>query len=495
MITRAPFLVLLALGLGALPLAAVTAPASADTGACSPDAPADDCTLGQIYNAVYERAFPLDVATTADVEDAVTNANVATTTPDTFASRVHSSYQDFLNLFSFAVNKVEESEDGQALIVRFNPLRDGRHFLGLSATVAKPEVSDLVADTIPEADRPSDVDKLQAGLGDFDDVTLAAAYSMASTSCSWTRPASSRCWGRNPAAYRQMLSSVLVDVSDLAPAGPDIAPDDPLINRLIELAPATDLFRQKISAVNAQSRAEVVGILRQLAARGIQGTRTRKAFFSKTGIDKLASLVDNQPQLSVTGSYRDPGRYGGPDETGVSLELQYGLVNLNELRRQCGSATDCVVRALAAYAKDGLPTDKFVLTASYKERGDYTLSSLTVDGAPIDGFTPVNAKKSSELKARLQWGRLLDARVAGRNARFDLSADGITTRSDGIRTEDRWVASATLTVPLGDNMSIPLSLNYANRPEFLTGQTKQLGVHLGLTYRLPFEKLLAPPSP
>jgi hypothetical protein len=273
---------------------------------------------------------------------------------------------------------------------------------------------------------------------------------------------------------------------------PDIAPDDPLIGRLIELVPLNDLFKQKISSVNAQGRTEVVSILRQLAARGIQGTRTRKAFFAKTGVDKLASLVDNQPQLAATASYRDPGRFGGPNETGISFELQYGLLNLNELRKRCGAAPDCAVRALATYAKDGLPTDKFVLTASYKQRGDYALSQLVLDDAPVAGFTPVHAKKSTELKARLQWGRLLDARVAGRNARFDLSADGIRTRDDGVRTKNRWVASATLTVPLGENMSVPVSLNYANRPEFLTGQTQQLGVHLGITYRLPFAKLGAP---
>jgi hypothetical protein len=33
---------------------------------------------------------------------------------------------------------------------------------------------------------------------------------------------------------------------------------------------------------------------------------------------------------------------------------------------------------------------------------------------------------------------------------------------------------------------VPVSLNYANRPEFLTDQRKRWGAHLGLTYRLPW---------
>lgn len=484
---------LLFLALGALTrsaLAADTTPAA--PGKCSPDAPAEDCTLQQIYNAAYEQAFPPDVATAQDVEEAVTNANVATTTPDTFASRIHSSYQDFLNLFSFAVNKVEESKDGQALIVRFNPLRDGRQLLGLSITAAKPEVSDLVTNAIPEAQRSDTVAKVQAGVGDFDDITYAAAYSLASTSCSWTQPASSRCWGRNPAIYRQMLASVLVNLNDLSPAAGTQPEDEALLRRLATLVSGSALFPAKLSSVKVENRAEVVSILRQLAAEGIQETRARKVFFTKAGVDKLASLIDNQPQLAATGTYRDLGSFGGPDETGISFELQYGLMNLNKLRRVCGESPDCVLRALSGFAQHGVSTDKFVLTASYKQLGDYTLDQLVIDGAPVPGFTPVHAKKSTELKARLQWGMLLGAQVAGRNARFDLSADGIQTRDDAIRTKNRWVGSATLTIPVGDNMSMPVSLNYANRPEFLTGQTKQLGIHLGLTYRLPFENLLSP---
>jgi hypothetical protein len=475
-----PLFALFTLGGGPLPLAA------ADEH-CSSALPPGDCTLGQIYDSVYENAFPLDAVASEDVGKAVTNSNVATTTPDTFAGRVHSSHQDFLNLFSFAVNKVEESKDGQALTVRFNPLREGAQLLGLSVTVAKPIVSDLVSKAIPESMRSATVEKLQSSIGDLDDVTYAAAYSLESTTCEWIQPAASRCWGRSPELYRQMLSEVLVSAADKVPDIGSIPPSDPAIQRLRKLVLGSALFDQKLEAVKEENRIEAAALIRQLAEKSIRETQARKAIFEKSGIDKLASLLDNQPQLVATGSYRDPGRYGGPDETGISFELQYGLENLNALRKDCKGATDCVVRQLEVFAKDGVPTDKLVLTASYKERGRYSLKDLGLD-APVPGFTPISLRKSSEFKARFQWGRLIDAKVAGRNVRFDLSGDGIQTRDDGIRTKNRWVATGTLTLPLGDNMSIPVSLNYANEPEFLTSQRKQLGVHLGITYRLPWEK-------
>jgi len=469
------FLVVCAIAFGSLPLHAVD---------CSVDPPPGDCTLLEIYSSNYGRAFPPSV-TPDDVTKAVTNANVATTTPDTFAGVVHSTYQDFLNLFSFAINKVDESKDGQALIVRFNPLREGRNLLGFSLTVSKPVISDLVGNAIPEADRAAALTKLEDRVGDLDDITYAAAYSAESTTCAWEQP-ESRCWGRSPATYRPMLAQVLA----VAAKESDIVIEPEDILRLVSLVGFTgpgSVARMKLSDVDPNKQTDVLTFLRKLAATSIQSTLATKARFEKSGIDKLASLIDNQPQLAATGTYRDPGTYGGPPEAGLSFELQFGRDNLNALRRQCSKSTDCVVQALRSLAESGLSTDKFVLTATYKRRDPYTLATLGLQ-PPVTGFTPIDVKRSSELHAKLQWGRLLDNQIGTRNLRFDLSAEGMEMRDDKIRTKNRWVATATLTVPLGDQMSIPVSINYANKPEFLTGQRQQLGAHLGLTYRLPWEK-------
>jgi hypothetical protein len=468
-------LIVCAVVLGSLPLRAVD---------CGSDPPPADCTLRQVYSALYDRAFP--GVTTADVATAVVNSNVATTTPDTFAGVVHSTYQDFLNLWSFAINKVDEAKDGQALVVRFNPLREGRNLLGLSLTVSQPVISDLVGKAIPEAGRAAALARLQDQVGDLDDVTYAAAYSAESTTCSWDQ-ASSRCWGRSPAIYRPMLARVLADAADSNLDAVDLTPDEILQFGGLVGADVGSLLKGKLADVKPENRAAVLDFLRKLAARGIQSTLQTKARFAKSGIDKLASLVDNQPQLAATGTYRDPGTYGGPAETGLSLELQFGRDNLNALRRQCPGSTDCVVQALQALAQSGLSTDKFVLTATYKRRDRYTLAKLGLE-PPVAGFAPIDLKRTSELHAKLQWGRLLDNQVGARNLRFDLSAEGMETQDDNVRTKSRWVATATLTVPLGNQMSIPVSINYANKPEFLTGQRQQLGAHLGLTYRLPWER-------
>ncbi len=128
-----------------------------------------------------------------------------------------------------------------------------------------------------------------------------------------------------------------------------------------------------------------------------------------------------------------------------------------------------------------------MLTANYKEREEFRLSDLRLDEAVAE-FTPISKGDSDELQAKLQWGRRLNTSVGVKNTRFDVSFEGIRTRGDVARTENRWVGTATLTVPFGDQMSIPVSLNYANKPEFLGDQQERLGMHFGLSWRLPFDQ-------
>ncbi len=463
---------------GSLPVRAVD---------CGVDSPPASCTLSDIYNALWNRAFVS--GSTDPISQAVVNSNVATATPDTFAGVIHSSYQDFLNLFSFAINKVDESKDGQALTIRFNPLRKGLNLLGLSVTVSKPAVSDVVTNAIPEAGRAAALTQLQGRLGDLDDITYAAAYSVETTTCSLTNP-TQRCWGRGPGTYRDMLASVLLNNG--GPTALTPAPEEILLLQALlgQTGSVGGLFEAKLPE-DPVKRAAILGMLKSRAETDVQSTLATKAWFAKSGIDKLASLIDNQPQLSVTATYRDPGTYGGPKETGLSLELQFGNDNINALRRQSGGSPDNVLEGLRTRAANGVGTDKFVLTASYKQRDPYTLGQLTLD-TPVTGFTPIDLKRTSELHAKLQWGMLLDAKVGNRDPRFDLSAEFEQTLDDKIRTKNRLVATATLTVPLGDQMSLPLSLNYANKPEFLTSQRQQLSAHLGLTYRLPWEAKKTP---
>jgi|CXWL01.1.fsa_nt_gi hypothetical protein len=454
-------------------------------------------TVFDVYKCFWDAAR--GTAASSEMKPKIENANTATTVPDPFAARIHSSYENFFKLLSVAVNKVEESEDGQALMVRFNPLREGRHLLGFTLTATKPEIFEDVGKHIPEGARQTALEALRKQLTDTEDLTFTAAYSLQSARCATADLVSSRCWGRGPKVYRQVLSELL---AQLVPPPEDGAEErQEAFEEIVAEVPdfAGDLFAEPWAKLGKQAQLRISGKLQQIAESQAGETLRQTEFYRASGINFLAALTDNQPQLAATVSYRDQGSLGGPDETGASLELQFGLANLNTLFRDANGNPQTALAKLGAYASDGLPADKFVLTASYKRRSSYSLSELPLT-SPIVGFTPVRLGSTWETKARLQFGREISmtlpgdqedsvgAKVGPQRPRWDVSAEGLWNREDGsIRTKERFVAAWTLTIPYGDQMSLPLSVTWANKPEFLGDQRQRIGVHLGISYRLPWE--------
>ena len=170
-----------------------------------------DCEVGAL-EGVFARSANAEKAMVSKVA----NSTRATTPPDAFAARIHNSYQDFLVPLSFAINKVEESDDGQALTVRFNPLRQPPWNAGLTATVSKPSIADSVKSAIDEASRDTTVAAIQKQLGDFDDVTVALSFTRVTEDC---KHVTDRCFGRNPRTYWNLASGPVLAVLPEASSG------------------------------------------------------------------------------------------------------------------------------------------------------------------------------------------------------------------------------------------------------------------------------------
>jgi hypothetical protein len=414
--------------------------------------------------------------------------------------RIHSSYQDFLNLFSFAVNKVEESDDGQALLIRFNPLRRGANLLGATLAVSKPSLFSGVTEAIPVAERPAATAELDKKLEDTDDLTWSLSYSLQTTKCDLSRT----CWGRSPRTYRQALSKLIAELAG-GVATPDLS--EGVFIEIAGFAPTGftgSVFQLNLQQIPDDKRAALLEKLQEAASLNAGQTLEDQKAFVAAGLGNLATLVDNQPQVALTGSYRDLGPLSGPDETAATVEIQVGRNNLNTLYGDCDGSLSCVTKNLKSFnGDDALATDKFVFSASYKKQDKFNLASL---GLPADvaTFPGVRLDSNSEIKVRLQWGRQLRANLTGLSnllgpaattaatsptkARWDLAVDGIRNSKGQLLTENRWVASWSLTVPLNAQMSLPLTVMYANKPEFLDQPRKQYGAHLGITYRLPWER-------
>jgi len=466
----------------------VTTPSSTTTTAdrCDPDDTTKPCTVAGAYEFFLHPA----VVTGAQnqVKEDVTNTNKATTPPDEFARRLHNSYQDYLNLLSFAINDVKESSDGKAVVVRFNPLREGHHLLGFTLTASKPQLATSVSDAIPETIRTSTVTTLQKQLSDTDDLTWSASYSLATVKCpaNWSDDAS-RCYGRTPKAYREIVSALLSDI----PVGVDPGKEIKFARELIGFYPGSSSpFAERVDAANNVPALKAK--LRELAALDQAARRQLKAFYESHHLDIVPTLIDNQPQVSGTASVRSPGRLGGAQSSTATIEVHFGRNNMNSLRKSCQAFTTekaigtCLKQQLDLMADGGLLTDKIVLTAAYNRSNKYDVAMLTTDGTtPVVGFMPVSLPKTSELNVKVQGGRQLGGMVTDQPIHADLSIEGIRSIEGTHRKENRWVGALTLSIPLGKSITIPVTIQYANKREFLTDKNAGIGAHLGISYRLP----------
>jgi hypothetical protein len=443
---------------------------SAAAGAQSCDPAVDDCTVRQALDAF--RAAPAAQSLEREVIETNTPASGAT-----FAGQVHNTYQDYLNLFAFAIDRVDTADDGNALIVRFVPLRRGMNLLALTLEVEQPGVAPQVQRAIPADIRAATVAEVESSLGQTEDLEWGAAYSFATTWCNPT--AAGRCWGRTPSAYRDLLGMIL---------SRRIAPADPRVigaasNLLVHFPdPVGSVFERRLS--QATNREALLDSLRNLAAaeRGAAGIRAPEE------LKVLPHLIDGQPQLSITASYHTPGRLGGPKEIAAALELHAGRENVNTLRAACPGLTAdglaaCLDQQLSAMAA-APATDDLVVSLSVHRRLTYEVDDLWLTH-PVEGLQPVDIPGSIALTFRAQAGRQIATSMTPQPLRADLSIEGAFTRDDDLRPANRWTGTLTLSVPISGSVTMPVSIVYANKPEYLGDPTDRLGAHLGITYRLP----------
>jgi hypothetical protein len=443
---------------------------------CDPADPTCDMNIAQVL-AFYRKSVNTEVATD------VVQTNRATTAPPTSAANIHNSYEDFLNQLSFAINKVDQTSNAQALVIRYNPVREGSNLFGATLTVAQPELSDTVANAIPADTRDATVALLEKNLGNANDLTWAAEWSPSTADCPPDRSPKERCWGRTPSTYSDIISAALLKVIPSSPMALGNA-----VANLIALFPnAPNLNNAMLS--QATDRAAALKLIQEQV--GIeQGTdASTKSLYEDNHLDLLATLIDNQPQAALTVSYHMPGDLGGPKTTAAAFELHWGASNMNALRAKCPRLTGdplgtCVLQQLASLAANGLSPDSFTLTASYNRDQSYRVDSLGLT-PPVTGFTPIDLEQADSVNFKAQGGRLMQTQISEKPIRVDLSAEGQWAKKGSVRTANRWVATLTFAIPLGGDLTIPVSVNYANKPEFLDAAQDHIGAHIGLSYRIP----------
>jgi hypothetical protein len=471
-------------------IVAVVPSASAQEKRCLDPAVIDTCTVGQVVDQLGRTEVSLNelefVRITRRVQQAVAAQPTATTAPQASGAQIHASRENFNIPLSAAINTVNRADDEQSLVVRFNQANAGPITAGFTGTITKPSLYKSIEKSIEETRRKTTAEALSEKLEDADDISLAVSLTPATPTCDADRLRRGDCYGRDPEAYISTLGRLLV--STLGDAGrPSDETNTILFTNIRDLV--LDLPKQNdtlFGSLGRDEKEQLLDLIEALKISDLADTAREVKARTKRHVKNLATLVGNQPQWTLTGVWRFRDDLVGPDVGGLELKYERGLVNVNTVANDCRGDQTCLANALKNVDK----TDSFSIVLSARQLQEYeflTLPLQPAEGQTLPQFDAVTSDRVREYTARAQYGFDLAATVNEVPIRFDAAASWSQVQGDPERDKTRYVGSVTLTIPLTEDVLFPVTVDYANRPEFLKSQ-KNLGIHFGVTYRIPFGK-------
>ncbi len=206
------------------------------------------------------------------------------------------------------------------------------------------------------------------------------------------------------------------------------------------------------------------------------------SFNSAYDSKKFAALVSNQPQILLSGFYRSRNNLLGASELGIQLSYEMGFRNINGLRKFKKNNPN--LNALKAYktyvgaSNPILNDDRVAFSIAYSDIEDFAFNN---------GDEAFIRRGGARITLNASYGRALLVRNETPILRFDAGAELIEFmgNSEGV---DRIVGSATLTYRVDEKLSIPFTIEYANRSEFLSDDTNTISANLGFKYDFDFAK-------
>jgi len=454
-------------------------------------------TLGECHSRLVMGRSPAQEATVAATvvsAEERNRLNKAATGLDLSAADAQSAVRDFLPKLAAALIAPGVSEDASALGVRANFRAE---MLGatlqLESVVHEPSISSTLLDSLAEGRRAAVRERLERGFNDFDDVTITGSGNVENAVL-----------GRNFDVHQPLLDRLVRNVAESQPVAAfntneldveynrvvrAITRDSILSTRLnaSECAAVNQPSRLRMDCFKPGARAAVENVLRPAATMERARRRALQEQLDATGIGYLAELVNNQPQLNFTMSYRGRAGYVGPDEWTGKARWELGFVNMNRLRRFCRDTFQMDrIDAACLGAFTSQPRTRRRLAQGDRLWAAADLTRREPYGYAITGEdVTINIPDAWQVALSGGYGRYLGTDTDDDlRDRIDVEASYRIVRDDPLR-QDRFVANASYTYRLTDQTAGVLGLSFANRAEFLGDVDHRLGAHLGLTFKLP----------
>jgi len=457
--------------------------------------------------------------TASQVGKEVAHKTTSTAAPEGFADRVNETISDFLPLLQANVSAVSTSEDKKSVTVKLNPLKLSYAEFGFSGTATQPDVFAKVADDIVASARDSEEKALLSKVNDFGDLTYTLeANALPGGAGGWSRR---MLFGRTTATYQPFIEALLKDELGMlskdavnkanAELGKFLAP--------LGSGPVGDLTFEDVKAKHVDPE-PIIEALMDLARA--EAALAKAAGVASPWRPKLASLIDNQPQLVLKVSRRESDEVVGPRSTAYTLNYEFGSRNVNAVLREfhrlekenpAMADADRRQQAIANVTSDPRfgAEDRLVTSITYKDVGayhfvhPYTFTTVDSSGADIQvaRTANVNLARSREWRGKLVWTRLVrssnavlaaakatggaegatDSSSKDQKPRLTASLEAVSVRDDPTR-QNQVIGRLSYVVPLGGNgLTLPLTLTWANRPEFVGQNGTRLSAHVSVSFK------------
>jgi len=243
--------------------------------------------------------------------------------------------------------------------------------------------------------------------------------------------------------------------------------------------------------ISSEQKQELKASAFKAAAARAAVTRSIQAELASSGMNRLAELVEQQPQLLFTLTHEIRNDLVGPETTSATVSWEITRRNFGAFLRNEGKscAGADVAEAAAAYTRCANALQSYLgsddndlskqwrtkLSASYKRVKAVTYS---YPGDNVNLLLP----KHDRWEIALAMGRPMSQDEKGGRVDFELAYD--SNLDDDTTNQERFKATLTYTRRVGD-MDMPFSIVYANKDEFLGEVDHQISMNVGLRFRQP----------
>lgn len=425
---------------------------------------------------------PIDVSVkTDDVGKMAAKAN--TGQPD-LTKIASTSLRDFLSIFTAAFQTASVEEKDGAYVLDYNlpiDLLNKNDVLKFQGKFAKPELNADLKTAL--GTNAAAISKYGDALDEADDVTISVTYN----------PVNHR-FGRSLAQHRDLIEGLVRGVSarlqnvttrSAAQLGNVLRPV--LADLISGAAPGQQLSaeNQPFSKIkDATQRQQAIDAVVKLG----QAAKTQFAAQEKV-IVGFAELLSNQEQLYFSGVYHDRDSLAGAGGSSIKGTYEFGGKNLSKLLRNDDSKCD-VAKLVDEASQIACLTEFEDYIANQKLRGWRLAVNLDLQQTRANKITipelttPLTSKALHSHIVSLTAGRRLNDVTSSRERRIDITGSYEDVTDDPAR-DNRLVIAATWTQELSDNLTLPITVTYANKERFIGDVNDKFGMHFGISYKIP----------